>query len=267
MRETARCYGRLARAGFLRWSAYRNALLAGLFTNCVFGFLRTGIVLTVFTASAHVGGYDRSAAITFVWLGQGLLAIVMITGGLDLGERIRTGDIAIDLARPVDFQLSGLAQEYGRALISLVYRSAGPLLIGLLVYRMRLPGSALTWCAFALSVVVAVAVSFAGRFMVALIGFWTLDTRGSDAFYGLLAGFCSGLVLPVGFFPHWLRVVTWCTPFPSILQVPIDIFVQRHSTGVTWLLVLAQLGWALVLLLAGRLMVRRARLRLVVQGG
>jgi ABC-2 type transport system permease protein len=267
VRETAWCYLQLVRAGILRWSTYRQAMFAGAFTNSVFGFLRTGVILTVFAASAETAGYDRTGAVTFVWIGQALLAVVMIWGGLDIAERVRTGDIAMDLARPLDLQLAGLAQEYGRALVSVFYRGVFPFLVGFVFFTLRIPSTATDWLLFVASVVLGIAVSFAARFIIDLTAFWILENRGVLAFYGMFAAFVSGMTLPVGFFPHWLQVAVWCTPFPAILQVPLDTFVHRHSTATSSWLLLAQVGWAVLLLAAGRLVLRSARTRLVVQGG
>ncbi|MDQ3824407.1 MAG: hypothetical protein M3319_10225 [Actinomycetota bacterium] len=47
------CYLRLVRAGFRRYATYRQAVLAGLATNVVFGFTRCAVLLTVFTNSAR----------------------------------------------------------------------------------------------------------------------------------------------------------------------------------------------------------------------
>ncbi len=107
---------RLTRSGFLRYATYRQAVFAGLVTNTVFGFLRTAIVLTVFTGSARVAGYDPASAVTFVWVGQGLLAVVLIFGEGELAARVRTGQVSADLLRPVDLQAALLVEDLVRTL-------------------------------------------------------------------------------------------------------------------------------------------------------
>ncbi|GIU87472.1 MAG: hypothetical protein KatS3mg009_1987 [Acidimicrobiia bacterium] len=68
----------LFRAGFRRWSSYRAAALAGVFTNTVFGFIRAGVLGAAVDAAGPIAGYDRAAALTaaltYVWLAQGLIA-------------------------------------------------------------------------------------------------------------------------------------------------------------------------------------------------
>jgi ABC-2 type transport system permease protein len=76
-----------------------------------------------------------------------------------------------------------------------------------------------------------------------------------------------GLIIPVQLFPLWLKVVAYATPFPWLMQGPIDL-VSGQATG--WAAagtVAAQVGWSAALLLLGRLVQRRATAKLVVQGG
>jgi ABC-2 type transport system permease protein len=261
---TVRLYWRLVRAGFHRWSTYRQAAFAGLFTNVVFGFMRCAVLLTVFESSARVAGYDPAAAVTFVWVGQGMLDVILLWRGTELAERVRSGDVAIDLVRPWDLQVALLADDLGRAGFSLVVRFLPPMLVGALFFDLRLPGSALAWLAFAVGVVLAVVVSFGMRFLLNLTAFWLLDWRGVFALYSVLSGVLAGLIVPIGMFPGWLRTAIWCTPFPAMVQAPADLLIGRGSAPA---MLAHQAAWAAALLLLGRVVLRRGERTLVVQGG
>lgn len=258
------CYLRLIRAGFRRYSTYRQAVVAGLATNLVFGFVRCAVLLTVFAGSAQVAGYDPSATVTFVWIGQGLIAVVLIWGNTDFGERVRSGDIAVELLRPLDLQAALLAEDLGRAGFALLTRFTVPLLVGSIFFDLTLPGSALRWAVFGLSVVLAILVSFAIRFLLNLLAFWLLDWRGLLSLHGAVSTVLAGLAIPIAFFPGWAQVVIWATPFPAIIQAPIDIAIGR---GAVLVLLAHQLIWTVVLLAAGRLVLARAVRKLVIQGG
>jgi ABC-2 type transport system permease protein len=257
----------IARRGYARYAAYPAATLAGAFTNTVFGFMRAFVLLAMFEQRERIGGYDASAAATYVWVGQALIMTIFIYGWQDLGLRIRTGDIAADLVRPVDPLRAGLAFDLGRALYHGLYRGIPPLLIGALVFRLVLPAGALEWLAFAASLVLAVVVSYAFRVIYNTAAFWTTDLRGAMMLGGIAVNIFSGFIIPVGFFPDWLAAIAHATPFPSMIQLPIDIFVGR-ATGVDVLRVLAiQVAWAIVLLLVARQLFSLGVRRLVVQGG
>jgi ABC-2 type transport system permease protein len=257
-------YLRLAAAGFRRWSSYRVAAFAGMTTNVVFGFMRCAVLLTVFGGATRVAGYDPAAAVTFVWVGQGLIDVVLAWGNTELPERVRSGDVAIDLVRPWDLQLALLADDVGRAGFSMIVRFLPPMLVGAVFFDLRLPGGALGWAAFAVGVALAVVVGFGVRFLLGLTAFWLLDWRGVFGLYAVVSGLLAGLILPIGLFPGWARVIIWWTPFPATLQVPADLLVGR---GAPLPLLGYQSAWAIGLFVLGRLVLRRAERVLVVQGG
>lgn len=262
-----RLYWELARRGYQRYAAYPAATWAGVFTNTVFGFLRGYVLLALFRQRSEIGGYDASDTITYTWLTQALIATIFIWGWKDLGERIRSGDIVIDLSRPLDPQCAGLAFDFGRSVYHGLFRGIPPLLVGAAVFGLTLPSSPLVWVAFLVSVGFAVCVSFAFRFGYNLAAFWLLDYRGVAVIAMFAANLFSGFVIPVAFFPGWLAAVAYATPFPAMVQTPIDIFVGRTSGfGIIEALV-TQAGWLAALLLAGRAVFAAGTRRLVAQGG
>ncbi len=257
----------LARRGYQRYAAYPGATVAGVFTNTFFGFLQAYILLAVFRQRESIGSYDASDAVTYVWLAQGMLMTIYIWGWYDVALRVRSGDIATDLYRPVDFQLLWLTQDLGRAAYHGLFRGVPPFLVGALVFDLRLPSDAVLWLAFAVSVVLAVCASFAYRFLFNLASFWLLDYRGVGVLAMVASTFFSGMIIPIAFFPGWLETLAWALPFAAMVQAPIEIFLG-HARGLELAgLLTLQLGWASLLLLAGRAVFAAGTRRLVVQGG
>ncbi|MFD0855434.1 ABC-2 family transporter protein, partial [Actinomadura adrarensis] len=107
---------------FRRHTAYPLSALAEALTNTVFGFLRAYILIALWNERPGLGGYDVADAITFCFLTQALIGPVQIFGGMELTERIRSGDVAIDLHRPVDLQAWWMADDLARGLAQLVLR-------------------------------------------------------------------------------------------------------------------------------------------------
>ncbi|WP_405799017.1 ABC transporter permease [Streptomyces sp. NBC_01506] len=265
-----RLYAVVAAGGFRRYATYRIATAAGVFTNTVFGFIMAYTYTALWDQRPQLGGYDLSQALTYVWLGQALLMTCAMMGGgfeNELMERIRTGDVAIDLYRPVDLQLWWMASDLGRAAFHLMGRGIVPMALGALAFDLALPGDPLIWLAFLFSVFLGVVVSFALRFLVALSAFWLLDGAGVGQIAFLMGLFFSGMLLPLTLFPGLLGEVARALPWSSLLQVPADVFLGRH-TGWGLLGAFAfQAGWALALLALGRLLQSVATRRVVVQGG
>ncbi|MEU1334307.1 ABC-2 family transporter protein [Streptomyces sp. NPDC005865] len=265
-----RLYAAVAGGGFRRYSTYRVATAAGVFTNSVFGLILAYTYVALWDERPGLGGYDQSQALTYVWLGQGLLTAMALMGGGfegELIERIRTGDIAVDLYRPADLQLWWLAADLGRGAFQLLGRGAVPMAFGALVFDLTAPSDVLRWLAFLLAVALGALVGFAIRYLVALSAFWLMDGAGTLQVSMLAGTFFSGMLLPLNVFPGALGEIARALPWSALLQRPADVFLG-HTTGTGLLGTYAfQLGWAAVLLAAGRLVQAAATRRVVVQGG
>ena len=256
----------IAKRGWRRYAAYPWATAAGVFTNTIFGFIQAYILLAVFRHRAHVGDYDASDAVTYVWLAQALIMTVYAFGWTELALRIRDGSIATDLSRPLDPQRYWLAFDLGRAPYHFIFRGILPFAVGALLFDLHYP-SPLDLVAFFVSVVLAVVVSLGFRFLYNSAAFWLMDIRGVVTLSLTVSLFFSGMVLPLTFFPGWLRMIAQALPFASIMQTPIDIWLGKHHGAQLIGILALQALWALVLLGLGRLTLRLGASKLVIQGG
>ncbi|MEV4491870.1 ABC-2 family transporter protein [Micromonospora coxensis] len=263
-----RTFWAISRSGFRRYATYRQAAVAGVVTNSVFGFLKCYVLLAVAGTAGAAAGYDRAQLATFVWAGQGLLAVVLLWGWTDLADRIRTGDVATDLLRPVHPVTGYLATDLGRAGYAALARMLPPMLVGPLFFDVYLPTRAATVPLFVVSAVLAVVLCFGCRFLVNATAYWLQDVRGPMILWTLGSGVLAGLYFPLRFLPEGVQWALWFgTPFPSLMQTPLDVLVERDPTPTQVGLVALQAGWAVLLLAGCRWVQRRAERRLVVQGG
>ncbi|GAA2091777.1 ABC-2 family transporter protein [Kitasatospora saccharophila] len=260
----------VARGAFRRYSTYRAATLAGTVTNTVFGVILASTMLALWRARPGLGGYDAAQAVTYVWISQGLLVTVAVWGGGfqdELQARFRSGDIAVDLYRPVDFQGWWLATDLGRAGYQLLTRGALPMLAGAALFDLTLPADPLVWAEFLLAVALAVLVSFGLRFLATLTGFWLHESEGVRAAMTVVSMFFSGMLLPLALFPGLLGELARVLPFSAMVQLPSDVLLQRRTGTALFGLYGFQLAWGAALLALGRVGQALAVRRVVVQGG
>ncbi len=268
MRATARVYWRLLTAGFRRQSAYRLAALGGLVANLTFGLLKVAVLFaTVRAAGGQLHGYTTASMSTYVWLSQGLLGSVNLSGRTDLALRVKDGQVAVDFLRPVDLQAATIATEAGASLFALIPRGLPSVLLGAVTVGLQMPASAAPYLLGAASLVLGIVISAATVYLIAVAGFWLVETRGLQILYMLASGFLGGLYVPIALFPGWLRVVAAATPFPSIMMYPVDVLSGLGGTASAAGLVAAQLAWLAGVAAAGQLLTRAGRRRLEVQGG
>ena len=266
---SGRAYLALAAAGFQRYATYRQAMVAAVVTNSVFGFLRFAVMLAVLEAGGRtVAGYDEPQLATFVWAGQGLIGVVLLWALPDFAERIRTGDVITDLLRPIDPVWQLLAADLGRVGYAVLTRFVVPVVVGALVFDLYAPRRPLSYALFACSMLLASVVCFGCRYLVNASAYWLLDVRGPQTAWTLTSGIFGGLFFPVWFFPHAMAIgLIVATPFPSVIQIPLDILVERGPLTEQLGLLGVQGGWVAALLVLCVWVQRRGERKLVVQGG
>jgi viologen exporter family transport system permease protein len=266
---SGRAYLALAAAGFRRYATYRQAMLAAVVTNSVFGFLRFAVMLAVLDAGARtVAGYDEPQLATFVWAGQGLIGVVLLWAPPDLAERIRTGDVVTDLLRPIDPVWQQLAADLGRAGYAAYTRFVVPVVTGALLFQLYAPKRVITYALFACSALLATIVCFGCRYLVNAAAYWLLDARGPNTLWTLASGLLGGIYFPVWFFPDAMAAALIVgTPFPSVIQIPLDVLVERGSAGRQLALLAVQAGWVVAILALCRWVQACGERKLVIQGG
>ncbi|MFD6141709.1 ABC transporter permease [Promicromonospora sp. NPDC060271] len=261
-------YWRFLVAGFRGQSAYPLATLAGLVANATFGLLKGGIMgAAVESSGGELAGYSAATMAAFVWLGQGMLGSVNFWGGSDLQTRIKSGDVAVDFLRPVSVQAANVLTDIGKGLFALLPRGLPSVVIGVLVSGMALPPDAAAYALGLTSLLIGIAVSHATVYAVATSGFWLVETRGVSVLYMAVSGFFAGLFTPIYLFPDWLLTLALLTPFPAMMQFPIDVLSGQVTGSAVWQHLGVQLVWLAVVLVVGHLTTRAGRRRLEVQGG
>ncbi|WP_026531258.1 ABC transporter permease [Haematomicrobium sanguinis] len=263
-----RVFGVMVQAGFKRLTAYPGAVIAGIVANTVFGLVRAAIMTAAIGgAGAAIGGYNVAQAATYVWLTQALLTAVNIWSWSELALRVRTGDVAVDLLRPVMLQWTMYAQSLGASAFQLLFRGTPMILIGLVTTGMVFSRDAWSYPLAGLSIVLSMSVSFALHWLINLIAFWVMEIRGFQMTYMTVAQLLSGFILPISWFPEWLQTLCWLTPFPALMQTPINVLMGQSEPGLMLAQVAGQVLWLGGLWLAGALLFFRGQQRVVIQGG
>lgn len=255
----------LTRLGFRQQFAYPAATLWGLLTNTFFGALRVAVLLALFRAGTSApGGYSPGRAITYVALTQVLLSAYALFGWTDLMRTIHRGEIASDLLRPLGLLGFWASQDAGRAAAQLLLRGLPMLLIFSYIWGIRWPPQPLL-CV--LSMLLAWGTGFLFRFLVNCAAFWSPDAVGFGRFAWAVMGLLCGFLMPLALFPDWFQRAAALTPFPAMLNTPIELWLGVRTGAGAWAQLGIQLLWLGVLFVLAQLTLARGLRRLEVAGG
>lgn len=264
-----RLYLELARRSFRQLLTYRGAALAGIFTNAIFGVMIASVYLALYQshdggAETIVRGWSAEQTVTLVWINQALLMTVFMWGWWEVIRTIQSGEIVMDLLKPMDFFAYWLSRDLGRAAAHFLIRGIPTFAIGVIFFDLVYPDSVLRAIAFLISVLLAVIVSFAFRFMLNLAGFWVMDYRGISYLSMAIINLLSGFLIPLAFFPTPLRVVSEILPFRAIIMIPNEIYLGQIDP---FLGLLFQSAWIVAMVFGARWLLAKGERKVVVQGG
>ena len=222
-------------------ATYTAATLAGIFTNSVFGAdLSPSPTSRCGTSAPTPAATTSTDAVTYVWLGQAMLMTVALWGGGttdDLAERIRTGDVAIDLYRPAGLRrLVPRRRPRPRGVPPADARARPDRSSGCSSSTSGCPTDPLdaSWRSL-----VSRGAGGRGQLRAALRSSprrrsGCSTPAGLRFLSGAFAIFFSGMMLPLVLFPGWLGTLARALPWAAFIQVPNDIWLGQYD------------GWALL---------------------
>ncbi|MCX7020708.1 MAG: ABC-2 family transporter protein [bacterium] len=260
-------YIAFARIEIKRIMAYRFDVITQAVNAVVVLVTFTYFWRAVYGGREVLAGMSLDQMITYIFLTRVVRSLTATRIDRQILRRIRSGDIAVDLYRPTSFVGMNYAQALGGGFFYLLVIGVPILVLGLLVFGMQAPVSTGAGLVFAASTALGVAVQFGIDVTFGLITFWTMAGWGIGMAKGFTERFFSGALIPLNFFPDWLRPIADWLPFRSAVYTPIALYTGMIPLGQAPEYLAVQAAWAVALNLAAAFMVRRAYRRLEIQGG
>jgi ABC-type uncharacterized transport system permease subunit len=254
------------RIGFLTPWSYRAAMLLSFVVLAVQIALYSVVWRAIYAnQDGAVAGADVRTAVGYAVLGLTIASVLDTSPYWSIASRVQDGLIAVDLTRPIGLLTQNLAVQTGYVLASLPAVAFG-LATGLVVQGLAPPSSAGAAAGFAVSLLLAFAVSQLITLLMALTSFWTLEVGGLEMAFFVVRTFMSGAVLPLWYMPDWLQGLARALPFQAANYTPLAVYFGRPPGGLVAALGV-QVLWILVLGGLCALVWSRAKRRVVVQGG
>jgi len=258
-----------ARQAFHSTAIYRFDFWLRILGNFVWVFSAYWLWRVLYTQRPGAFGVSLSQMVTYAGI-SAVMFIVMRPStavGYLIASKVKSGEIVMDILKPLDFQLHTLARSLGEVLFISFTMGMPTLLIGMLFMDVMLPPSLGYALLFLLSLSLGVGVSFSLNYLLGLLAVFTIDIRNISWAYSAVVRFFSGSDLPLWLLPLVLGQIAAVLPFRCIFSIPLMIYIGRLSAAEIGAALALQVGWLAALALVGRLVWGLAYRRLTVQGG
>lgn len=260
-----RAYWALARATALGALAYRMNFLLGL-GGVFFQLVALLAVWRVVLAQSSVQGFTWPQMRAYLLVAFASGTVVSLLSDFRMAFRIQSGDVALDMVKPVDYQRARFAETLGAVWIEvLMIVVVGGATIALTGGLRTPPAPALAL--FLVSMVLLVPLKFLLVYSTTLVCFWTQSFIGVQWARMAIINLLSGALIPLVYLPGWLATAAQWSPFAGLTSTPALIFIGRVDARQGLLLVVVQFGWIVLLWFTARLIWRFAVRQLTVNGG
>jgi len=259
-------HGHIAKVSFLRRSHYRFELLFDALKAIVVVLVLTAIWKEIYSSRDAIAGFSRRQIIVYTCAASTLALLFNVDLSHFLSRKVRTGEIALDLLKPVETNALYLSDNLGGALYGAVF-VALPTLVAL-ACLFGLTGIRETnWLIVLPLTLLGFFVHYLFCYLLALTTFFTVEAWGIEYLRVNLIRFFAGAFLPVSFFPASLKRVSDVLPFKYMIFPAASAASGNFPHGMLGTTLLLQLMWIAILSAAVFAVWSRVSRRVTVHGG
>ena len=214
---------------------------------------------------------EYSSIVSYIWLKEAFFVFFNTWhADNDIFGMIQNGDISYELCRPVPVYSMWFSRTVGGRISEAVLRCIPVLVCAFLMpypYKIGLPVSWEVFILFIFTAILGMGITVAFCMLVYMLCLFTITPQGWRMVLTGAVDFLSGNIIPLPFFPESFLKIAELLPFAYMQNIPFRIYCGDLAMGEVPSMMLKQVFWLVMLVLAGVLIWSRAERKIVVQGG
>src|SRR5262245_7107622 len=208
---------------------YRAAAGAGIVTQIFWGLVRTMIFDAFYRSSTGPQPLSHEQTIAYIWLGQAMLLLTILSADADVAAMIRNGSVAYEMTRPLDLYTLWFSRALSGRAAPLLMRSIPIFTVAALLFGLTAPVSAAAATLFVLSAFMGLLTAAALVALMTISLLWTISGEGISRLAPGAIFVLSGIIVPLPLLPEWLQRVAEVLPFRGLIDTPFRLYLgQLH---------------------------------------
>ncbi|SFB59286.1 ABC-2 type transport system permease protein [Cohnella sp. OV330] len=208
-------------------------------------------------------GYGREGMVAYIAFNQVILWLTFTSHGLGLEDRVRTGQIALDLIRPVHLFVFSAGREAGSIAYNMLFTALPLYVLYALFVGLPVPSDPALWLRTLAALVMAAYTGICISYCIGVTALWTVESRWFSLLNYSLSFVLSGFLMPIAWMPGWLQTIARLSPYPVFNDIPTRTYLGTAAPSA----LLAPLAWCALLSLACLAATSAVRRKVEVQGG
>lgn len=247
--------------------AYRFDALTSTIANIIQVICSVILWRVIYHGSGTVAGVSEHQMVTYTIISFLLMPVLYCSVQDTINRRVRNGEIAIDVYRPVSILGSYLAQDIGESLSLFITRFIPSFIVVSIFLQIPAPSGILSGFLFIPSCILSYAILWLMSAIVSLSAFFAAEIGNMGMVKDIIIRLLAGSYVPLWFFPKIVQDISRYLPFQYTYQTPLGIYIGMADLNQSFFGMSVQAVWVLglsVLLYFGW---SRAKKSLLIQGG
>lgn len=237
--------------------------------------------VAVYSSGSNFNYIELNKTLTYVVVITMINQIISKNTEMELGNKVTSGSIAVDLIRPIGFFNYMFFNRIGSIAFNFVFSIIPLLVTAIFIFKVSIITDMLKILAFLMSVALSFFIVYIFEFLIGLTSFWTTQIFGVSLLKSSLVNILAGLTVPLSFYPDILQKVLLNLPFQAMYYIPVSIYLDlpyKSSLLQDFLLrlglynktlnlIIEQSFWVAVFAAIAGLCWNIAKRKLVIQGG
>jgi len=226
-------YFKFISMAFQRSLAYRAEYFTGLLNAFLYIFIFTSIWKALLPEDGTVKGLTRNDMVAYAVLST-LIKVSFGRSEYFLGNRVKSGEIAVDLMKPFNLPLMLFCDTVGTSLFHCFARALPMLVFCKLFFQIDFQVDLLILAQFLPVFILSFMLFFFMSFLISTMAFFFVEVFPFWIFYFSLITLASGAIIPLDFFPDVLKNILFFSPFPYLFYFPSMILLQKVNNIFTY---------------------------------
>lgn len=217
----------VAFATYKEWAAYSTHAMVSIFVGPVYFLVQYFIWNAVYAAKGSINGLTLEQMMRYFGTAALINYLIMDFADWNLQMLIHTGKYLTYMLRPMSHIYFALSQKVGHRILGFIFEFVPVFLIFAFVFRIPLIPANIGYAA--VSVLLGFMMMFLVDYCVGVTAFWLTRASGIRRMFLLLRDICSGVYLPLSFFPGTVQKVMFVLPFQFISYVPARVCTGTYE--------------------------------------
>lgn len=213
-------------------------------------------------------GFTQGEMVLYVLVSFLTALITSVDITYDISREVKDGTIAINLIRPVSYEMRMLFQALGNVLYNFVVIFAGALAaVSWLFYKSTGGFHGGTLFFYFVSILLGIFINFYFSYAFGLLSFKITNMWGMSQIMQAIVQLFSGALIPLAFFPPIFQRLIAFLPFSSLIYTPTMIYLEKLTGEAMVRAMLLQVLWLFILMGVSRLLWKALVKNLTILGG